>query len=257
MKIDSVFEAIKRQMEAELEAVRYAITHAGVKGTINEDVVKKFLRNYLAENLAIESGFLIDSSGGVSKQLDIIIFDKNKTPSFFMATGIRVIPIECAYAVIEVKTNLNGQALLECIENMKSVKSLVKQGFYRDSLIESGFTLYGQNFRDWPVMYFIFCFESNDLKTIATNLKTHLSSLPIEKRIDSIFSLEKGFLGNLTTDGHIDAIPASNSKFVRIEQNHLLLFYTLLSRYLNQAKMDNFNFNPYVKHLAFIPKMCE
>ena len=156
MKIENLFEAIHKQMQAELEAVRFAMTHAASKGAVNEDVVKSFLRKYLPSSLCITSGFLIDSNGGVSNQLDIIICDAAKTPSFFMATGIQVIPVECAYAVIEVKTSLNSKAKLdECIANMNSAKDLEKKSYYPQGIIEIEHKLYDRTYENWPLLFFV------------------------------------------------------------------------------------------------------
>jgi hypothetical protein len=251
MDIEGIFKAVQRQMEAELEAVRYAITHAGVKGAVNEEVIRRFLRNYLPSNLAIDSGFIVDTNGKISKQLDIIIYDAAKIPTFFMATGLRVIPVECVYAVVEVKTSLTVAELDGCFANMESVKILEKKALHEETGIIHSHFLYGKEYTDWPIMYFVFAFESVSLKTLATKMREYAEKAPLDKRIDSLYSLQHGLITNCNAKGVLSGAPEPDTRLVGVVSNHLLLFYSLMSHYMNQVRMRNFNLNKYIKDFQF------
>ncbi|WP_269849634.1 DUF6602 domain-containing protein [Methanosarcina horonobensis] len=80
--IREIFKNISSSMKAELDQVRCAIPHSGEKGQINEETFRNFFIQYLPKSLDISTGFVIDTKGGISRQLDIIISDSAKTPIF-------------------------------------------------------------------------------------------------------------------------------------------------------------------------------
>ena len=131
MKIEEVFEEVSAQMRSDFDKSKSALSHAGLKGSSNEEIVKLFLKQYLPKNLEISTGLVVDSKGGVSRQLDIIIHDAAKTPIFFQSADTRVIPVECVYAVIEVKAYLDKSELEKSFQNMRSVKELEKVAFFQ------------------------------------------------------------------------------------------------------------------------------
>lgn len=232
-------------------AARAAFSHPGMKGAVTENVVIEFLKKYLPRNLDVCSGILIDSKGAVSRQLDIIIFDANKTPSLFFNAGLRVVPVECAYAVIEVKMQLSSQTLNDCIENMKSVKSLDRSSYYEQGQVIAHATkLYGIEKDFWSdTLYFVFAFETKmQLSNLAIILNNFAESSAVNKRIDSIYCLDAGFICNHSGEG-IDALPSNISKFVVVKDNSLLIFYACLARYMNQANIPNFNFTKYIQSI--------
>ena len=57
------------------ELAKQAIAHHGENGRIVESVLKSALRAVLPHRFSIGTGFAITSSGRVSSQLDIIIYD--------------------------------------------------------------------------------------------------------------------------------------------------------------------------------------
>lgn len=250
MDLSGVFIAVEKQMQAELEAVRYALQHPGLKGIVNEEAVKRFLRQHIPDNLSVETGIVVDSNGGASKQIDIIIFDKAKTPVLFFAGGVRVIPVECVYAIIEVKTSLDRAALEQCIRNMESVKSLLRIAYYEPGVIAHHKKMYGMDLPDWQTIYFVFAYESMPANSIIEQLEEYSKTVPINMRIDSIYSLEHGLITNANGEA-LDALPTPGSNIVWVKEHALLLFYGLISRYLNQAHIRNFSFTHYLRGLDF------
>jgi hypothetical protein len=245
MNIQDAFKSIEARLKADLSEARASLSHALSKGAANEEAAKILLRSRLPRNLDISTGFLIDCDGNISKQLDIIIHDAAKTPILYELAEVRIIPVECAYAVIEVKTDLTSAALNLCIENMRSVKSMIKRAFYDEGVIVTPTMAYGKEYKDWPLMYFVFAFDSAPLNSIAQRLIESHSSSDLDKRIDCIYTLQRGLLANNGVEG-ISAIPSPTSKLVSIESDALLLFYALISQYFNQAYMRKFRFSDYI-----------
>ncbi|MGB5732933.1 MAG: DUF6602 domain-containing protein [Thiohalocapsa sp.] len=253
MNIEEVFKEVSAQMRSDFERSRSALSHPGLKGSSNEEIVKSFLRQYLPKNLEISTGLAVDSKGRVSRQLDIIVHDAAKTPIFFQSSETRVIPAECIYAVIEVKASLDKVELEKSFQNMQSVKNLEKVAFFKpNSAIVETKNLYGKEWLNWPIAHFIFAFSSPSLESVLSNLQVLETGLDVHKRIDTICVLDKGVILNQALDGGLTALPSPNSQLAAsVTEKPLLLFYTLISIVLNQATMKPFNIHPYLGQIKF------
>ncbi len=126
MKIAEIFDEVAKQMRSDFEKAQKAVNQPGLKGASFEETFRTFLKEYLPRSLDISTGVLVDSLGSISRQLDVIISDSAKTPIFYQSGNTRVIPIECAYAVIEIKAYLNANELKKVFQNMESVRNLKK-----------------------------------------------------------------------------------------------------------------------------------
>ena len=251
----TIFDEVASKMLADLNQARAAVEHAGIKGQAIEETVREFLRLYLPGSLDISTGVLLDSTGATSRQLDVIISDSAKTPIFYRAGDHRVIPVECAYAVIEVKARLDSTNLDDCIKNMKSVRALKKTAFYPQSGdIKYSNTLYGRSWEYWPTNYSVFGFDSVDLGLLGERLLAKQASAkwPAHERIDMVCVLKRGVICNVVEGQGYDALPTPQSQLnVTKTSRALLLFYSLLSRYMNQARMPRFRFTDYLGHIEF------
>lgn len=261
MNIPELFDQVANRMRADFEAARQALTHSGLKGGEFEEIFRRFLRDYLPKSLAISTGQVIDSLGGASRQLDVIISDTAKAPIFYSSVHNRVIPVECVYAVIEVKAHLDGAELERAVENMVSVKSLLKRAYgpETDAIIKTAF-LYGQKWNIWPVNYFVFAYDGIDLASIRNKLEEihNRRGLPVHQRIDSLCVLDRGAVCNVHTTGpyagKLDALPAPGTLLTaKPAKRSLLLAYALWSRYFNSAWLPLFDFYPYLGQINFNP----
>jgi hypothetical protein len=253
MDLKEIFDEVSSQMKSDFVKAQKSLAHSGLKGDANEETVKKFLREYLPKTLDITTGTLVDSKGNQSRQLDIIICDSAKTPIFFQSGETRVIPIECTYTVIEVKAYLDKAELEKSYKNMQSVKALEKKAYFdQKGAIVTTQTLYGREWNYWPILYFVFAFDSPMLSSVLNNLNAYQNKNEIHKRIDSICILKNGVIMNQSPDGMFSALPVPGSKAVAsFTSKPLLLFYTLISVILNQANMNSFNLMPYINKMKF------
>jgi len=242
-------------MQTDFNEIRNTMTHPGDKGISFEEIVRKFLTLYSPKSLDISTGFIIDSDGNESRQMDIIISDAAKTPIFFQNESVRVMPVECVYAVIEVKAMLNAYELQKVFENMKSVRRLEKKAYSRVPPYDDfSVKLYDKSLPIWPINYFLFSIDSIDLRNIASIMQQKYAeeNLPVHSRIDCTCVLNKGVICNLHPDGQINAFPVSNSTIATIfTARALLLFYALVSSYLFQAQMPFFQLNNYITKVRF------
>lgn len=256
MDIESVFRHSAEKMRLEWKTIRAALEQSGDKGTALEKTVIEFLRPYIPKNLGITSGEIADSDGNSTKQMDVIIYDETKAPLLYDVGDIRVIPIECVYAVIEVKANIASQDDVDDIfEKMSSVKRLQKTAYYPDkSGIIHSVSIYGKDWIIWPVHFFAFAMDSMNIDTLADKIdqKHKQEKSEVDKRIDAVCVLEKGIIFNKLSGGTYNALPEPNSEIVYHEsENPLMFFYVLISRYLNQTWMPNFNFLKFTKNVSY------
>ncbi|MDD4495221.1 MAG: hypothetical protein PHV32_12935, partial [Eubacteriales bacterium] len=124
--VKDIFDSISKQMKDDFENIRVCLSHPGLKGSAFEEVFRNFLASYLPKTLAITQGVIVDVNGNVSRQLDIIIYDALHTPIFFENVTTRVIPVECVYAVVDVKAFIDSNEIENIYTYMLSVRDMQK-----------------------------------------------------------------------------------------------------------------------------------
>ena len=106
--LKELFNGLQTQMLASLNVDRVFIEHPGSKGDATEQRWIDFLRTYLPDRYKVDKAIVIDSTGNVSEQMDIVIYDAIYTPFIFNQDGFMYIPAESVYAVFEVKQDVKG-----------------------------------------------------------------------------------------------------------------------------------------------------
>lgn len=103
-----LFHGLQEQMLVSLNVNRKFIDHSGSKGDATEQHWIEFLRTYLPDRYKVDKAIVIDSTGNVSEQMDVVIYDAIYTPFIFNQDGFMYIPAESVYAVFEVKQDVKG-----------------------------------------------------------------------------------------------------------------------------------------------------
>ena len=100
--------------------------HPGLIGAARETPARLQLERVLPGNVGIGSGIVVDSFGGLSKQQDIVVFEKHLCPVFSIndTPEATYYPIEGVLAVGEVKSSLDRAKLEDAFSKIHSVKSL-------------------------------------------------------------------------------------------------------------------------------------
>lgn len=120
----SVFQQLQKNMLSSLSMSKAAISHPGTLGGATEEKWLDLFQRYLPERYRAERGHVMDSKGGMSDQIDVIIFDRHFTPFLFNDEGVYYIPAESVYAVIEVKQSLNKHEVGYAGDKIASVRKL-------------------------------------------------------------------------------------------------------------------------------------
>lgn len=117
------FESEQKCLSTDLKS-SFRITHKGDRGEVNEQFFIDFLRAYLPNRYTVEKAIVIDSRGSVSQSIDIVVFDRQYTPTLLDNNKHRYVPAEAVYAVFECKPKIDKNYLEYAGEKVASVRKL-------------------------------------------------------------------------------------------------------------------------------------
>lgn len=101
-------------------------TTPGLVGSARETPTRKRLGHLLPEGIAVGSGCVIDSHGGTSKQMDVVLYEKHLCPEYSINDdpATTYYPCEGVIAVGEVKSDMASTDLEDTFAKIASVKKL-------------------------------------------------------------------------------------------------------------------------------------
>jgi hypothetical protein len=76
-------------------------------GEVNEKHFIDFLRKYLPNRYTVEKAIVLDSEGSVSDSIDVVVFDRQYTPTLLDNDKHRYVPAEAVYAIFECKPKVD------------------------------------------------------------------------------------------------------------------------------------------------------
>lgn len=264
ISIAELFSGMQAQMTAQLSTNRSSIPHAPSKGDSLENVWISWLRNYLPNRYRIDKAFVIDASGQLSEQIDLVIYDQQYTPFVFSQDGVKYIPAEGVYAVFEVKPDLNGSDKNGSYIQYagKKIKSVRRLNRTTASIIDKGELKPPRPLT--KIIGGILASESS-FKNIAT-VRSHFEDLSGLETIDMACTVCSGgffvdFEGeeNIYETDYLKRIASyyENRKFKQMTMSQpdhsLISFFLQLSRYLQQSigTIAAIDFNAYAKNINF------
>ena len=114
------------------------IPHAGENGRAREKVIRRFLRQLLPAGFGIDTGFVMDASGGLSRQIDVVVHRVGYHP-IIEISGIKHFMVESVVAVLENKARIQDKDTLhQAFENIASVKRLDRTAGGRNQVLVGG-----------------------------------------------------------------------------------------------------------------------
>jgi len=129
-------------MQKNFDAVSYAIavgrdliasfaragqgTSPGLVGSARETPIRQRLEHLLPSGVAVGSGCIIDSHGGTSRQMDIVLYERHLCPAYLINDdpASAYYPCEGVIAVGEIKSRLASADLEDMFAKTASVKEL-------------------------------------------------------------------------------------------------------------------------------------
>lgn len=121
---DSWANYVVKVLKTESELAGSLTANPTLIGDAREAIVEGVLKRILPPAYEIGRGQIIDSSGGKSKQIDIIIA-RSDSPSLALPGGDKIYLIESVLAALEIKSHLDAGDLVEALDNCASVADLV------------------------------------------------------------------------------------------------------------------------------------
>jgi hypothetical protein len=98
--------------------------HNGEFGSYREELARTLVAQFAPERMAVDTGFVVTSSGAVSTQCDLVVYDRTATPMIRNASNQRFFPVESVCGVGEVKSVLTLGAAKEALRKLAATKSL-------------------------------------------------------------------------------------------------------------------------------------
>ena len=130
INFDSLFEAAAKEFEAAFTRSSQGLRPDEI-GAPREDHLRKFLSDWLPPQYGITNGYVISRRKEISRQCDVILYNKNTSPKFILdsKTDRRMVPFADMFGTIEIKSTLSRDELCDALEKIKSVDNLYGESF--------------------------------------------------------------------------------------------------------------------------------
>ena len=208
------------------------ILHNGSKGTVRENLVNKVIRPFLPACYGLSGGEAFDSEGNTSKQLDLVVYDSVFSYIIPYIDNYIQFPCESIYGNIEIKSFLNKDELMKAIDNIKSMKSLKREGTHSwtvTPLVSIKINGLPDNTDRNPYFGIIFAYDSVEALTVLNYLEN--LDIPSNLLPNAIVLYSKRTIIFQATDSNIEGFPSNDfNKYVMLNcgEETLAVFIGLL-----------------------------
>lgn len=173
--------AVAKKVRVDFEESEHT-KHHGSRGTEREEIVVRFLELYVQGTVeVVHNAEVISMDGQVSKQCDIVIVDK-RAPRLRDIKSHHIIPVECVYGVIEIKTRLTGSELVDACAKIATVKRLPRSAYTQDGWAPP------------PIFGQVFAFGSIRMENLNDRLLKWCMENPREIHPDGVWVGDSGML---------------------------------------------------------------
>ncbi len=183
-----IFLGLQTEMVAKLQNSRANVKHPTAKGNVTESSWRRLLETYLPKRYAVESAFVIDSTGNLSEQIDLVIFDRHFSPFLFHEDGAIYIPAESVYAVFEIKQEATGANVSYAANKVESVRKLTRTS----AIITHAGGKFAPILPKEIIAGFLALTSPGKTKVLQQPFVEELKKLPPRKRINLACVLERG-----------------------------------------------------------------
>ena len=123
--VDAFITRIGTRLVEQFDDARHATSPSTV-GAAMEQPVRQQLEQILPRGIGVGSGFIIDSSKGTSRQMDVVLYEKDICPVFSIngTPETTYYPCEGVIAAGEIKSSIGTNELKDCFRKIASVKRL-------------------------------------------------------------------------------------------------------------------------------------
>lgn len=257
----NVLSTAQSKLTAAINQIRSSIPHSGETGALIEQQFRSQLEEVLPEQIGVSNGFVADSVGGISRQMDIILYNRLNTPRIFTSTGAQMFPVEATYACGEIKASLNKSKFEESFDKCLSYKKLHRKAYVsQPSPINTTHNMFGKDHNNWQSIFF--CIAAESIKTehlipvydrvvLDQNLEVHeridtVTSLKATDNQNMLLNVSGEIVGGIPSNQSIDLLPTPGSRLCCYQATEpWSLFVMLLLRYMVEAPQELVSMLPY------------
>lgn len=247
MDVRQLFRGISTKLLVDFETSA-GMNHQGNKGAFRESALREFLSdNRLPARFGLGTGEVVSSFGGVSRQSDIVVYDRLNSIPLLYNESVQVFPIESVYGVIEIKSRLSKEELIKSLDNIKSIKDLVIGG---GAAYSSPMATKAHNDSRPFGIVFAYALASNSLESLTENLKDWERENPSKFWPNMIVVLGEGIIQHYG-DGAMACL--SSQELLRSiypcglhhEGDSFFHFYSTLLTLCSGVELPRLNLNSY------------
>ncbi len=247
MRIEEFFVKLYGNMKNDFEKSEQ-FNHNGNLGNNRENILKKFLEEKLPPKFGIGKGEIASPYFGHSKQCDVIIYDREKSPLLFQNED-NIFLIEGVYGIIEVKSKLSKEKLLEGLENIKAFKKMVSENTINETL-GSGITSKYRASKPFGII-FAYDIDKNSLNSLKRNYLEWKKNENDSVLPNLIVVLNKGLIyhrNKLEKYIKTEEIIENNYsvEYFEYKEKTLFQFFVLLYDLLFEMRLGNIRLKSYI-----------
>jgi hypothetical protein len=200
-ELDERFADIDRRLAERLKRARSSTRHRGVRGNELGGALGVEIRDHFIDCTSFyENCEVRDTHGSLSQEVDLVFLNRFH-PAFLLKGQPRAFYIEGVIAAAEVKTSLDKDETIDCLEKAQAFKRL------RARVEGSDLRAHNVDNPDWYRYllrrpFFSFAYEDDrNLRTLQKNIEEWVgdNSVPNAEQIDAIFVLNRRLVINLGT----------------------------------------------------------
>ena len=110
-------------------------------GLARENSVRTRLDQVMPPGVGVGTGFVIDSYGRTSRQIDVVLYEKELCPVYTLNDQADYFPCEGVFAVGEVKSRISSDDINDVFEKTESVRGLQRYAVAEEDLVLGGKTV--------------------------------------------------------------------------------------------------------------------
>lgn len=221
---------LREKMLVDFREVTAQIEHRGAKGHVREALIaREYLQHYVPRTLEIIHGAeILDSEGSRSAECDLVV-QSAATPPLMIGDAFHLVPVEWAYGVIEVKSQLDATQLTDAQAKIGRAKALRKLTYVEQTGdVRLSTTAYGAAFDYFPMYGMVFAFSAGRLEGLCAKLWELQQEVPMSQWVDAVVVLDQGLLFYSNAAGGSAVRPEPGSCLQAIRSDNALVAATLV-----------------------------
>jgi hypothetical protein len=125
MDTEAFFRSITQELSVFKDRAQGFVgsNHWQTVGEYKESLLRAVLRRHLPETAKVGRGFIVESNGEPSTQIDVIIYDA-ESPILYRDGDLVFLAPEAVRGVVEVKTGLRASQVTECLGKLIDLREI-------------------------------------------------------------------------------------------------------------------------------------